>query len=244
MKKIEINPGETYQFYMLSGNSLNIKRSGGSVVYLSDKFGNLVDYVEVPALKQDESYKNMGAGWQIVSLAEKETVNGPVISLSRESGFYDGAFELELAAGPDTTIYYTLDSNTPTTESAKCSRPIYVHDRSEEENRYRSIRNVQENYLNLPMNGDVPVDKCFVVRAVAVDGDGNCSGIITKSYFVNQDKYKDRTVISLVSDPDGLLGDDGIYVTGKAYDEKYLAAYEKMDEYGKIVLSGIPEANF
>ena len=46
---------------------------------------------------------------------------------------------------------------------------------------------------------------------------------------MNQDKYKDRTVISLVSDPDGLFGDDGIYVTGKAYDREYLAAYADMD---------------
>ena len=239
-----IKPGETYQFYMLSDNSLDIKKSGGSIVYLSDKFGNIVDNVEVPALTKDECYKDMGTGWQVVSLAKEEIVAVHAPSFSQESGFYDEAFEIELTAGPGTTIYYTLDSSNPTIESMKYSKPIYVYDRSKEENRYRSIRNVQYDYLNRSFNGEKPVDKCFVIRAVAVDGDGNYSDIITKSYFVNQNKYTNRNVISLVSDPDGLFGDDGIYVTGKAYDEKYLEAYEKMDENGEIDTSNMPKANF
>ena len=244
-QKVAIKPGETHQFYMLDDNSLDIKKGGGSVVYLSDKFGNIVDELEVPALKQDESYKKMGADWQIINLAEEsESITVSVPSFSRESGFYDDSFKLELTADPGTTIYYTLDSSNPTADSMKYSHPIYVYDRSEEENQYRSIRNVQADYLNRALIGEEPVDKCFVVRAVAVDNDGNYSDIITKSYFVNQDKYKDRTVISLVSDPDGLFGDEGIYVTGKAYDEKYLEAYAKMDENGEIDLSGMPQVNY
>lgn len=244
-QEVNIKPGEEYQFNMASGDSLDIKKNGGSIVYLSDKFGNVVDELEVPALKRNESYKKMGTGWQIVNLAEGRenfTVSAP--SFSRESGFYDGPFELELSADPGTTIYYTLDSSNPTTRSTKYSQPVSVYDRSEEDNRYRSIRNVQDNYLNLSFNGDVPVDKCFVVRAVAVDRDGNYSDVITKSYFINQDKYRGGTVISLVSEPDGLFGDNGIYVTGKEYDERYLDAYAKKDENGNINLSNMPTANY
>ena len=244
LRKITIKPGETYRHYMIGGDSLDIKKSGGSVVYLSDQFGNVIDMVEVPALTQNESYKSMEAGWQIVNLAEGietvETITIAAPSFSQEGGFYDEAFELELTAGPGITIYYTLDSSNPTTESMEYSQPIYVYDRSGEANRYRSIRNVQPDYLNRSFTGDRLVDKCFVVRAVAVDSDGNFSDIVTKSYFINQDKYKNRTVLSLVSDPDGLFGDDGICVTGKAYDEWYEVAYAN----GTVDDSDAPAQNF
>ena len=239
LQKITLGPGETYYFYMLSERSLDIKKSGGTIVYLSDKFGNVIDSVEVPALNQDQSYISMEAGWQVINLAE-ETITIPAPSFSREGGFYDGAFDLELAAEPGTTIYYTLDSSDPTVESTKYSRPIHVYDRSGEPNRYRSIRNIQNDYLNHDFNGDKLVDKCFVVRAIAVDEAGNCSDIVTKSYFIDKNEYKDRTVLSLVSDPDGLFGGDGIYVTGRAYDEWYVNAYAN----GTVDSSSSPEKNY
>lgn len=238
-----IRPGETYQHFMSADDSLNIKKSG-TIVFLSDKFGTVIDSVEVPALKRNESYRNVVTGWQVVTLTD-ESAKPIAPSFSKESGFYDEAFELELIAGPETTIYYTIDSSNPTTESMKYSSPIYVYDRSEEENLYRSIRNVVDDYLNRSFDGTDPVDKCFVVRAVAVDHDGNFSDIVTKSYFINQERYEDGMVISLVSDPDGLFGDEhGICVTGKEYDEWYLDAYAKTDENGVIDTSNMPEANY
>ena len=228
---ITIVPGETYQFFMFGRHSLDIKKAGGSIIYLSDKFGNIIDTVEVPALDNDQSYKNTAAGWQVISLAE-EVITVTVPSFSEESGFYDGAFELELTAAPGTTVYYTTDSSNPTVKSTKYSGPIHVYDRSEDDNQYPAY------------SGETPVDKCFVVRAVAVDGDGNYSDIVTKSYFVNMDDFKDRTVISLVSDPDGLFGDNGIYVNGKAYDEWYQNALANAGEDGKIDHTGEPTRNY
>ena len=230
---IAIKPGETYRFCMLSDQSLDIKKLGGSIVYLSDKFGNVVDSVEVPALNPDQSYVSTENGWQVINLVEiKEVVIVPVPTFSRESGFYDGAFELELTSEPGTTIYYTLDSSNPTAKSMKYTGAIRVYDRSVEDNKHPEY------------SGESPVDKCFIVRAVAVDSDGNPSNIITKSYFVDQDKYMDRTVVSLVSDPDGLFGDNGIYVTGKVYDEWYQNALANADEDGKIDRSKEPVKNY
>ena len=226
----KVKPGETYQ-YVFSENILDIKKTGETVVYLSDKFGNIADNIIVPALKRDESYKNMGTDWQIVSFA-KEVVTVPAPSFSREGGFYDEPFMLELTADPETTIYYTLDSSSPTTESLVYSRSIYVYDRSNQANRYPEY------------TGERLVDKCYVVRAVAVDSAGNISDIVTKSYFIGQDKYKDRTVISLVSDPDGLFGDDGIYVTGKAYDEWYLNALANLAEGEELDTTDAPTKNY
>lgn len=231
-QSLEIKPGETYRFYMSKEDSLDIKKSGGLILYLSNKYGNVVDHVEVPALKENEIYKKLEAGWQIVKMEENGIIAVPLPSFSHEGGFYNGAFELELTANPGTTIYYTLDSSNPTAESMEYSGPIYVYDRSEEENQYSSFV------------GEKPVDKCFVVRAAAVDSDGSFSDIITKSYFINQEKYKDKTVISLVSDPDGLFGDNGIYVAGKEYDEWYSDAVAKAGEDGEIDTSDEPTKNY
>jgi len=46
------------------------------------------------------------------------------------------------------------------------------------------------------------------VRAVAYDKNGNCSKIVTKSYFVGLDKYKNTNVVSLVTDPANLFDDE------------------------------------
>ena len=70
---------------------------------------------------------------------------------------------------------------------------------------------------------DEGVLKAAIVRAVAVDGQGRVSDIITKTYFVgsaNVEKYRNMKVISLVTDPDNLFDyDKGIYVKGKVYDD-------------------------
>lgn len=245
LQGVTVKPGETYQCYMLREDSLDISKSGGSIVYLSDKFGNVVDTVEVPALDQDQSYKSTETGWQVINLLKEEIIVVPVPTFSREGGFYDGAFELELTAEPGTTIYYTLDSSNPTAESTEYSGPIHVYDRSAEENIYRAIRNVQRDYLYYSFDGDDPVDKCFVVRAVAVDSDGNVSDIVTKSYFINQNEYKGRTVLSLVSDPEGLFDDEyGIYVTGKVYDEWYMEARKQLDENKPVDVREEPIQNY
>ena len=225
-----VQPGKTYQYRFTEG-ALDIKKTGETTLYLSDKFGNVADNIIVPALKQDESYKNLGTDWQIINFArEIVTVPAPVFSL--EGGFYDEPFMLELTASPGTTIYYTLDSSNPTVESAEYSRAIYVYDRSSGANQYSAY------------TGERPVDKCFVVRAVAVDDDGNFSETITKSYFIDQDKYKDRTVISLVSDPDGLFGDNGIYVRGITYDEWYQAASANLAEGEELDTTNAPTPNY
>jgi hypothetical protein len=58
------------------------------------------------------------------------------------------------------------------------------------------------------------------------------------------DKYKDKKVISLVSDPDGLFGDDGIYITGSEYDEWYKEALENTPEGDEIDTTNMPKENY
>ena len=68
------------------------------------------------------------------------------------------------------------------------------------------------------------VDKADVIRAVAVDGQGNRSAVSTAIYFIGyQDKaefYRNYKVISLTEDPDDLFDPErGIYIQGNAFDE-------------------------
>lgn len=69
-----------------------------------------------------------------------------------------------------------------------------------------------------PADYDTIVPKATIIRAVAVDAEGNKSGVVTKVYFVNKDLqtvYKNASVISIVTDPDNLLSSEtGIYRYG------------------------------
>ena len=238
-----VAPNRVYR-YTLKEDALDIKRAGGTVVCLSDRYGKIVDSVKVPALKDNESYLSSRTGWYVTDLAVNEITVAPPV-FSQDSGFYDYAFNLTLTADEGTTIYYTIDSSNPTVASPVYSRPIRIYDRSPYANKYRTIQNVRTDYYNHSLDADDPVDKCFVVRAMAVDSDGNCSDIVTKSYFVNLDKYKDRTVLSLVSDPGNLFdGNYGIYVTGAAYDAWYEEAYARTEPGTGVDQYYAPERNF
>lgn len=168
---------------------------------------------------------------------EETSVEKPVFS--KESGFYEKEFELTMEAPEGTKIYYTTDSTVPTTSSREYEGGIQITDASDDDNRY-CTRTDFEPYTILPlydgqeqtfpgyycryMTPQSKVDKCRVIRAIAVDQEGNCSDVMTASYFINYGNkagYDNMTVLSLVSDPDGLFGDKGIMVNGNIYNEKF-----------------------
>lgn len=242
---IRIAPGESYKFTMSADQSMNIKKDGGSIVYLSDKSGNIIDSVTVPALNKGDSYKRSGEVWKIVHPAVETAISVAAPTFSAESGFYDTAFSLTLNTALGTTVHYTLDCSTPTAASPVYNAPIWVYNRSGEENQYVSRPNLVRDYLNKESPDTTPVDKCFVVRAVAVNAQGQVSDVVTKSYFVSLDKYRNDTVLSLVSDPDGLFSDEtGICVTGTAYDKWYQKAYAKTPAGEEIDTTGMPTENY
>jgi hypothetical protein len=215
IQNITLEPSGEYRYSFKQDYGINIKKKGGSNICLVDGDGNIIDNVTVPSLLQDESYKLTDGEWDIVSLE----VPTPIFSV--ESGFYDEPFELDITADCGVSVYYTLDSSIPTKDSDLYTSPIYVYNKSDAPNQYRSVQNVVPNYLEIGQIGEDPVDKCFVVRAIAVDQSGKTSDVVTKSYFVGMDNYEDKRVLSLVSNPDDMFGEDGIYVTGAEYDKWY-----------------------
>lgn len=223
-----LEPGESYTYMIPANFTFNIRKKGGTVICLLSRDGELLDSLEVPALKLDQSLRRTPDGWQVVELVEEEpeiTVVTAAPTFSMPGGFYQNEVTLALEAEPGTIIYYTLDGSDPTVQSQRYTRPISITNRTAEPNVYRAIPNVRRDYLNHTLDTK-NADKATVVRAIAVDADGVCSDIVTETFFVDLDKYSKGFTLSLVSDPDGLFNSQtGIYVTGEAYDAWYAEAY-------------------
>ena len=150
------------------------------------------------------------------------TVNPPNPKPSHIGGYYDDAFTLTFKVPRNSTVYYTTDGSTPTTASQVYRGGIPINNRTSEENKYNAIANVILDWQHFVAPED-PVGKGTVIRAMCVNDWGYSSDITTQTYFVGIDRPKDALTVSLVFDDDNFFGEDGIYVTGKEYDEWYLS---------------------
>lgn len=159
----------------------------------------------------------------VLMVKPREAAASPIFS--QKSGFYSDAFYLSIQVPEDCDVYYTLDSSNPTKDSMLYQAPIYIDNASLKENTYSMIPGMSAApFAQAP---DFLVDKCTVVRAIAIPKSGwtqQSSNIITESYFVgfSPDHFDGFPVISLVTDPDNLFDSKkGIYVGGELL-EKYL----------------------
>ena len=231
---IEIKPKDYLIVYsigdeVIESNSLNniyanFKLSSkGETIYLTLPNRKVIDKVTYPELNSNESYSRFKVNNEVTYKITKGTpmeqnkefinVKSPVFSAN--SGFYSNQFLLNLKSEPGTEIYYTLDSTEPNKNSIKYEGPILIKNATTNENVYRAKQDTTTRTEVLPIQ---PVDKATIIRAVAYDKDGNSSEVVTKSYFVGLDKYKNTNVISLVTNPNNLFDDEnGIYVKGTAY---------------------------
>lgn len=155
--------------------------------------------------------------------SEKESVvvSDPVFSY--ESGMYENNIQLTITAGGGTEVYYTLDGSEPDINSIKYTGPIEIDDVSKTDNKWSDMDTgliTGRKIYNKPI---MKVDKCTIIRAVAITPDGVSSNVITKSYFIgkiNNSRYNNLPIISLISNPYNLFDyNAGIYVLGKTYDD-------------------------
>ena len=142
----------------------------------------------------------------------------PLKAANDNRGYTTGNIEQNI------TIYYTLDGSDPRMGGTEYTGSITISNVSDNPNRYANIQDISIHGGYYIPDENTPIDKCVIVRAVCKDENSGTYGkIISKSYFVGYDvnpAYKDIAVVSLISDPDNIFGyEDGIYVTGKVYDD-------------------------
>lgn len=207
--------------------SFKLSKDGETVV-LTGADGTCLDTLTVPALKGDVTYgrfKNGSAnltkltptpGKSNDTATELREVAMP--TFSKQSGFYQSGFTVDIKAESGLKVYYTLDGSDPTTSATAYTAGLSVNNRTNEPNVYAAIpdQSVYSDYIPT-----VNINKATILRAVAVDADGFVSNIATASYFVGIDigaTYQNYPVVSIVSDPDGLFSDPtGIFVKGDVY---------------------------
>jgi len=206
--------------------------SEGESIYITIPNRKIADKISCPQLKDNESYARFAVDNSVSYKTTKGTpmkknkefvdVEAPAFSVN--SGFYINSFDLNLTAEIGTEIYYTLDSTEPNMNSIKYEGPIRINNATANDNVYR-VKNDTTIYKEVfPKE---KVDKATIIRAIAYDKDWNSSDIVTNSYFVGLDNYKNKNVISLVTKPDNLFSDEeGIYVKG--------ASYKQWESEGKI----------
>lgn len=195
----------------------------GETLYLSMPNGKTIDEVTFPALETDVTYGRYKSGFGILNPSPNACnedvplyshVDNPIFS--KPGGYYSNSFELELYSSTKADIYYTLDSSTPDESSLKYEEGIKIYNPSGNPNILKSRNDTSSSQYSYKD----PVSKALVVRAVAIDEDGNKSDVITQTYIVGLSKYKTGKVVSLVTDNYNLTDPDtGIYIRGREYEE-------------------------
>lgn len=142
---------------------------------------------------------------------------------SRESGFYNEAFPLELIAPTDCRIYYTTDGSVPCPGAENTSAyeaPITITGKN--------------------LKGTVP--KATIIRAVYVTPDNVTSSIATATYFVGTGMvwHYSVPVISLVTDESNLYDSEtGIFANynNRGRDWERPVHFEYFNRSGKLSVS-------
>ena len=173
------------------------------------------------------------------ALAEQAGPEIPAPEFSRVSGFYDDPFQLMILSEKGLSVYYTRDGSIPDETDMLYTGPLEVIDRTLAKNVLSDRTDIiAPNRWGDAMAPLMKVDKADVIRAVAVDGQGNRSAVSTAVYFIGyQNKaefYRNYKVISLTVDPGDLFDPArGIYIQGNSFDEwRHSDAYDlSLDEW-------------
>ena len=228
----------------------------GETVFLSNSEGKIVNQIYVPALAMNTVYARSSDGgrkWAVLeatpgnsndlaSEAKHITLKAP--KLSHASGFFEEEFVLTMRAERGKKIYYTTDGSVPTKESHLYEEGILIKNNTEQENVINAVRNIVADWKDYHVSSEL-ADKACVIRAIAMDDNNHISEVVTAIYFVGLDQYKDSNVVSVTTDPEELIGEDGIFITGSVYDEWYLnSSMSEDDEFERGWTDNYELANF
>lgn len=194
--------------------------SKGEFVAIKNSSGEVLDSIDVPELKKNQSYGKSGifvypTPGEVNAqdlLTSDERPDKPLFN--RSGGFYPGEFSLEISSNqPEADIYYTLDGSVPTLDSIRYENPIQIVDRSQDKDTLSQIEGTSENF-NFPLKKSF---KGTVVRAITYIKGHRPSHIESHSYFITEeegDRYS-MPVVSVSTDSEYLFDyERGIYMLG------------------------------
>jgi hypothetical protein len=132
-----------------------------------------------------------------------------------QAGYYTDPVTIQMFAGQNDIIYYTLDGSEPNENSLRFNAPITAGYRTEEKPNLLYVDRVSHGYMTwAPPSGDEQL--ITVVRARSYR-DGNWSRTITASYIIHPSGLSRYSlpVLSIATDSVNLFGhENGIYVLG------------------------------
>lgn len=207
-----IKRGATSSWEEADGTRTRLNGTDQSEDAIYSKGGGFVDYTFQLGVSSMSS-----AGFVMVGAGNVQTTGGYITKMTVKDIYFE--IDLKLQAEAD-----KLSS----AQVFQYEDKISVHDRTGEANVLATAINSDKFAQDKSYRAtDDQVAKSTVIRAVAVDADGNCSPVVTKTYFVGTNqttRYSGVPVFSLATDPKNLTDDEtGIFVTGN---------YENYNQHG------------
>lgn len=217
-----------------------ISSADSRAVYLSDEQGNWVDGFYVPKTKLNESYARKTDGdlfFAFMSSSidssnyDEDLIEKTVPYFMLPDGFYQAETTLKIYVPENTVVYYSIDGSEPTKESLSYDDEVGIEleNASKKNNEYSGRTDLSAYSSYTPSD---KVDKCNIVRAVAIDKYGVTSKEIIGIYYVDvslQSILSTMKVYTITVEPNDLFDYfDGIYVTGRGFDD----ALAKETSYG------------
>ena len=160
------------------------------------------------------------------------------VIFSASGGFYENSFVLTLINNnPENRIFYTINGNTPTTQSYQYTQPLHLDENLYSQSDIYKIRNTPDSSWYEPNE----IKKCIVIRAAAFDSNDNIiSDVMTNSYFISSLGADNNGLptISICADSTALFDyETGIFIPGIHYDpsiEKSGNYFQKGREWERI----------
>ncbi len=199
--------------------NFKLSASSGEMLTLSYPDGTIVDRVYLGAQRANVSYGRVSgkSGFYYMTPTplssnitdpqyyRQSLLQSPTFSVS--GGLYPAgsSFTVELTADAGATIYYTLDSSTPSAD-ALGGKSFTLDPRLEGSG-------ISDKYITYKYTGPIEISETTVLRAIAVRDDALDSLVATQTYFVGVNHTME--VVSLVMHPADLWDyNKGIYVYG------------------------------
>jgi hypothetical protein len=214
--KDNIIDGELHTNFKLTSDGETIYLTNGQSILDSMKFGKINEDYSYGRLEESSNVKTNLA---IPTPGRSNRISGTIIP-SKESGFYQNEFDLELKTAEGLKIYYTTNGDDPTIESQQYVGKIEIKDEYDEYE-YLSYPTAAPDSVNCRMNFYIPetdIPRCSIISYCVIDDVGNRSKIYRQSFFFHNNHS--LPIASIITDNRNLFSQDsGIFVPGDNYEE-------------------------